>query len=102
MRTVSATEARVHFGELMNDVVERKESILVEKNGKPQVVILSMDEYQQLQKIGQPTSTVLEQIEYSRSLVTADLKGKTLPHPAPLIRKAREERSEQFLDLLRR
>jgi prevent-host-death family protein len=34
-RTVSATQARIHFGELMRRVVESQEPIIVERGGKP-------------------------------------------------------------------
>jgi prevent-host-death family protein len=101
-RTVSATEARIHFGELMNEVMEHKQPILVEKNGKRQVVLLAIEEYQRLQKKDEPTSDILAQIEHSRALVAADLQDRSLPHPADIIRQAQEERSEHFLNLLRR
>jgi prevent-host-death family protein len=47
-RTMSATEARIHFGELMRRVVEQQESVVVEHSGQPHVVVLSVDKYQQL------------------------------------------------------
>jgi PHD/YefM family antitoxin component YafN of YafNO toxin-antitoxin module len=37
-RTMSATEARIHFGELMQHVVEQKEPVIVEHSGKPYVI----------------------------------------------------------------
>jgi prevent-host-death family protein len=40
-RTMSATEARIHFGELMQHVVEQKEPVIVEHSGKPYVVVIS-------------------------------------------------------------
>jgi prevent-host-death family protein len=47
-RTVSATEARVHFGELMRAVVERGDTVVVERSGAPKVVVLSVQEYERL------------------------------------------------------
>ena len=35
--TVSATEARTYFGELMRHVVEKQEPVIVEHSGKPLV-----------------------------------------------------------------
>jgi len=46
--TISATEARIHFGELMRRVVERGEPVIVERGGKPEVVVLSIAEYERL------------------------------------------------------
>jgi len=54
-RVVSATEARVHFGELLRHVVESREAVIVERDGKPQVVILDLEQYEQL-KAAQPQS----------------------------------------------
>ena len=53
-KTMSATEARIHFGELMRHVTEQKEPVFVERAGKPQVVVISVAEYEQLttQKVG--------------------------------------------------
>lgn len=39
MRTVSAYDARVRFGELLNEVYYRDEEIIVERKGKPMVKI---------------------------------------------------------------
>lgn len=49
-RTVSATEARVRFGELMQRVGERNETVIVERDGVPRVVVLSIDAYERLRE----------------------------------------------------
>ncbi len=49
-RVVSATEARAHFGELMCRVVEEREPVIVERAGKPQVVVLPMATYERQQE----------------------------------------------------
>jgi prevent-host-death family protein len=38
-RAVSATEVRIHLGELLRDVAEKGDTIIVERSGKPQAVI---------------------------------------------------------------
>ena len=45
---VTATEAKVHFGELMRRVVERREPVYVERGGRPQVVVLAVADYERL------------------------------------------------------
>jgi len=55
--TVSATEARIHFGELMRTAVEEGEPIVIERGGKAHVVVLSMDAYRRLlegQRLARP------------------------------------------------
>ena len=49
--TVNATEARIHFGELMQQAIDRGEPIIVERGGKAHVVVLSIDAYRRLLKI---------------------------------------------------
>jgi prevent-host-death family protein len=43
-RVVSATEARIHFGELMRQAVENHETTIVERGGKSHVVVMSVEE----------------------------------------------------------
>jgi len=49
-RTVAATWARTHFGQLMREVIGTKERFIVERDGIPAVVIISVSEYEQLQQ----------------------------------------------------
>lgn len=43
MRTVSAYDARVRFGELLNEVYYRDEEIIIERKGKPMVKISKVE-----------------------------------------------------------
>ena len=45
---MSATEARRHFGELLRRVIEDRTPVIVERGGKPQVVFVSLSEYERL------------------------------------------------------
>jgi prevent-host-death family protein len=95
--TVSATEARVHFGELMQDAVQHQQPIVVEKAGKPQVVIIAYDRYQQL---------VREENEDWRALlarghanVNSFRIGRELPSPVEMVAEGRRARDEELTDL---
>ena len=46
--TISATQARVHFGEIIRRAYVNQEQVVVEKDGIPMVVILSFPYYEQL------------------------------------------------------
>lgn len=46
--TISATQARVHFGEVIKRAYVGQEQVVVEKDGIPVVVILSFPYYEQL------------------------------------------------------
>lgn len=47
-RTVSAVEARVHFGEIMRKSMVKGDRYIVEKSGIPMVVILNANDYNRL------------------------------------------------------
>jgi len=48
-RTVSATKAKVRFGEMVDWAVEHDDDVIVESHGKPKAVIISYKEYQRVQ-----------------------------------------------------
>jgi prevent-host-death family protein len=95
-RVVSATEARIRFGELMREAVESNEAIVVERGGKAHVVVLSVDEYERLVK-RQQRAEWKELVHAARAQVEADLGGRTLPPPEEILEEAREGRDEQLL-----
>ena len=49
MNTMSANTAKSHFGELLD--IARREPVTIEKHGRPVVVVLSTEEYEELEAI---------------------------------------------------
>jgi len=49
-RTVTATEARVHFGEMLRIVREQGGPVIVERAGEPEAAIISIDDLRELQR----------------------------------------------------
>ena len=96
-RTVTATEARVRFGELMRRVVEHEETVVVEKSGEPKVVVLSVAEYERLRGEPLKPDDWNARLERLHDLVRADLNGRELPDITQLIHVMREERDAQIL-----
>ena len=98
-RTVSATEARIHFGELMRRVVESQEPIIVERGGKPHVVVLSVDQYEDLLAGRQQQENWRELVQQAREQIRAELGERELTPPEEVLRQMREERDAQLLAL---
>jgi prevent-host-death family protein len=96
-KTVSATEARVHFGELMRDVAEGGATYVVERSGKPQVVVISADEYERLQASG-PKVDLMSQLRKSQEGFRPLRESGKMPDIVELIREEREKRDAQILD----
>ena len=96
-RKVSATEARIHFGELMQSVIQEQGPVIVEKSGKPQIVLLSVEHYKRLQQ--NKAQNWLSQLEQTHALIAAERKGEAAPDTADIVRRMREERDARLLDL---
>jgi prevent-host-death family protein len=98
-RTMSATEARIHFGEVMRHVVERGEPVIVERGGKPHVVVIGVDEYERLLAERPGQIDWRELVRQARQQVRADLGERDLMPPEEVLRQIREERDEQLVAL---
>lgn len=97
---VSATEARIHFGEMMDRVAGNQETIIVERSGTPQMVLLSIDAYTALQAgAAQNTPSWQELVQASRDRIAAELGNRRLPPSEEIIRQMREDRDAYLLDM---
>ncbi len=50
LNSVSATEAKNRFGDLLHRVVYEHEPVLIERNGRPMAVLVDIDQYLDLKK----------------------------------------------------
>ncbi len=101
MVRVTESEARQRFGELLRDVAEGQETVLIEKDGEPQAIVLSLNEYARLQEnVPQPGGDWKEYIDRVRERIAKELGGRPLPPAEDVIRRMREERDEQILGSL--
>ncbi len=98
-RKVSATDARIHFGELMRHVVEKQEPVVVERSGEPHVVVISVDEYEHLTAAREGRADWRELVSQARARVRADLGDRRLRPPEEVLAEIREERDEQLAPL---
>jgi prevent-host-death family protein len=98
-RKISATDARIHFGELMRRVVENQESVIVERSGEPHVVVISVDEYERLMAAQEEQEDWRELVAHARAQVRADLGDRKLTPPEEVLRQIREERDERLAPL---
>jgi prevent-host-death family protein len=100
-KTVSATEARIHFGELLRGVAERGETFLVERSGTPQAVLIAVDEYERL-RAGQETKPDWErQLDELHDLIRRHHGDQPMPDAVELINAGRDERDAELLAALR-
>jgi prevent-host-death family protein len=100
-RTVSATEARVHFGETLRRVVENHETVLVERAGTPVAAIIPLAEYERLvaDRDQRAWREALARAAQARGRVEAELEGRALPAPEEILRRVREDRDGELVGL---
>ncbi len=90
-KVMSATDVRVHFGEVMRHVVERNEPVVVEKSGTPQVVVISFADFERWQQASQLAdfeSTLAQILAFGNSIYNRN-EGHALPAPEEMIRQTR-------------
>ena len=92
-RVVTATEAHVNFGELMQVVAEQNQTVFIARGGKPYVVMLSMEEYTLIKNDWEAT------VESVRARIATEAGTKVLPSAVEIIRQGREARSGELADL---
>jgi prevent-host-death family protein len=83
----------------MREVVENRQPVIVERGGKPQVVVLSIDEYETLLARQAQREDWRSLLAQAHERIRADLGGRQLPPPEEIIREMREERDAQIMDL---
>ena len=50
MRTMSYSQSRAHYAEVLDSVVDDREEIVITRAGKEPVVIVSLDDYQSMKE----------------------------------------------------
>jgi prevent-host-death family protein len=97
-KTISATQARIHFGEIMKRA--KVAPVVVERDGKAEVVVISKKAYDRLIAANTQTDWQ-EKLDALHNRIRVELAGRTLPDPVELLRQGRDERDEQLLSSLR-
>lgn len=98
-RTVSATEARIHFGEIMERVAGKEETVIVERGGTARMVMLSVRAYDRLIAAESRAGDWLALADQSRRRIHEEKGDRQLPPPEDFLDQLREERDGQLLHM---
>lgn len=97
LKTISATKARIHFGDVMKQA--KIAPVIVERDGKAEVVVLSKKAYDQL-VVAKRQANFQKRLAKLHAQIRSELKDKKLPDISEIIRQGREERDERLLNNL--
>jgi prevent-host-death family protein len=97
MDTVTATEARVRFGELLDRVARLDSCVTVAKGGKPVAVVLSIESFRRLEEAA--GGGWVQALEASQRAAAADLGGRLLPAAEEVLDEARRDRDGELSPL---
>jgi prevent-host-death family protein len=90
---VSALQARTDFGKLLRQVEEEQRSLVIEKRGTPQAVLLSIREYVRLSA---PEPEVLKLLgEESRQKGTSNLTSRQIDRVVQAARSSRRTKARR-------
>ena len=98
---ISATQARARWGGLIRRVTQRREAVIVERHGKPCLVLIPFEDYEPPRSARQTEAwqETLNRLLAIGSHIRAARAGRPLPPPEEVIREMREERDGQLADL---
>lgn len=98
-KTLGATDARVRFGALVRLVADGGGPVLVEKEGGPMVVALSVAEHDRLAAAADPLAAWLNRVDRLRERIRGELDGRALPPVEDLIDGGRDARDDNLAGL---
>lgn len=99
--TLPATEARVHFGEMLRRVSEGGERVIVERGGTPRAVLLSIEDYEYLTRHELPSSDWQQLVDESREAYAQAFAWDSLPNIDQVFHEMRKDRDAELLANLR-
>lgn len=89
-KILTATEARIHFGELLRTVNTIDDHIVIEKDGRPAAVMMSPDHFATLSRRYTPED-ILERARQTREMIAQAFAGRPIPDADELIDEGRDD-----------
>ena len=91
-KRISVREARANFADLLGGVHYSQEAVIVERKGKPFAVVISPEQYQNLQKQQEAATSRLKQLAESNADKDPD---QVLAEVTKEVEAVRQERYEK-------
>ena len=79
-KTVPVRELRNNLSSLLDDVSDRREHVLVTRNGAPAAVLVPIDEYEALEEtaevLGTSAPTAMRDLRFAQAWLARELAGE--------------------------
>lgn len=98
LNTVTATDARVHFGELLQRIVQNGEAVMVERSGKPVAVIMPVEQYDRM-RTQEHEPDWRDLLQDAQDHIRAALGDQALIPADEIVRMGREVRDAEQIGL---
>lgn len=98
---VDAIEAGAGVEELTRRVVTERTTVVIERGGEPQAVLLPFEDYRRLRDGRAQGAGWRELLKRTHEQILREGGGRLEPPPEQVIREMREERDAELLDNLR-
>lgn len=95
VRRMSAKDARANFSELLGSVYYTKEPVIVEKKGKPYAVMISLEQYERLQRARDRAWAIVDEIRARNAEKDPEEVLRDVTEVVETVRQERYEQSRQ-------
>ncbi len=92
MKTIPATQARIHFGEILRRVHSGGEQFIVEKDGLEVAAILGREDYEQYRRL-----LALQELEELNKRVNREIQSKGI-HEDQALAELKTKKKQAFAD----
>ena len=102
-KPMRATEARIHPGDVLDQVEHRGSRIIIERGGRPAAMLISLPESKELGDEDIDVEALIQRAHKKRKACAKELNGQPVPDFVEIVQEMREERDAQLLEnVLRR
>lgn len=98
-KRLPATEARVRFGALVRSIAAGEGPIVVERDGRPEMVAVAVAQHERLAAAADPLAAWLDRVDRLRERILGELGGQALPPAQDLVGGGRDERDDDLAGL---
>lgn len=96
IREISAMDARKNFGEILNEVKYRHDSVLIKKAGKPIAAIIDVDLFEKVKNMKLTFESLTHQLAHTYTEAATDIAQTEIEEAITSARKSNQKHENRF------